>query len=164
MLAIEERESITLINDGQKIFAIFHKPLNTVKSPAILICPGFGGTKCGKHRLFVTLAQELARKGIASLRFDYRGAGDSEGEFENINVESKVSDVLLCLDFLASEPSIDSSRLGLLGRSLGGAISVLAANRYKNIKSLALWAPVFSSEPWRKNVGGLQIESFRLFQ
>jgi len=150
MSRVEERETVTLTNHGQKIFGVFHQSLQGSKSPAILICPGFGGSKCGKHRLFVSLAKELARSGISVLRFDYRGAGDSEGEFEEITLEGKVSDTLLCLDFLASHPSIDPNRIGLLGRSLGGAVSVLAARRYKTIKSLALWAPVFSSDPWRR--------------
>lgn len=150
MQKVEERESITLENEDQKIFGIFHQPLSKGKVPAVLICPGFGGNKCGKHRVFVSLAKELARNGIAVLRFDYRGAGDSEGEFDDITLDSKVSDTLKCLDFLEKHPSIDPTRIGILGRSLGGAIAVVAARKSKNIKSLVLWAPVFSSEPWKK--------------
>ena len=146
----EIREAITLINEGKKIFAILHRPLHSSPVPAIVICPGFAGSKCGKFRLFVTLGKELAKRGIAVLRFDYRGAGDSEGEFSEITLEGKISDTLKCLDFLAHDPRIDADRLGLLGRSLGGAIAVLAAGRYKTIKSLALWAPVFKSDPWRE--------------
>jgi uncharacterized protein len=150
MEKVEEREAITLINEDQKIFGIFHQPLSKEKTPAVLICPGFGGNKCGKHRLFVSLGKELAKKGIAVLRFDYRGAGDSEGEFDDITLDSKVSDTLKCLDFLQKHPSIDATRIGLLGRSLGGAIAVLAARKNQHIKSMALWAPVFTSEPWKK--------------
>jgi alpha/beta superfamily hydrolase len=150
MQKVEIREAMTLENKGEKIFGILHRPLHLRHVPAIVICPGFAGNKCGKFRIFVTLGKELAKQGIAVLRFDYRGAGDSEGEFHDITLEGKISDTLKCLDFLANDPQIDSSRLGLLGRSLGGVIAVLAARRYQAIKSLALWAPVFRSDPWRE--------------
>lgn len=150
MQKVEIREAITLENNGEKIFAILHRPLNVKNVPAIVICPGFAGNKCGKFRMFVTLGKELAKQGIAVLRFDYRGAGDSEGEFQDITLEGKISDTLKCLHFLAEDSQIDSSRIGILGRSLGGAIAVLTARRFPEIKSLALWAPVFRSDPWRE--------------
>jgi alpha/beta superfamily hydrolase len=155
MQQVEVREAITLENNGEKIFGILHRPLHAKQVPAVVICPGFAGNKCGKFRMFVTLAKELAKNGIAVLRFDYRGAGDSEGEFRDITLEGKTSDTLKCLEFLANDPQMDSSRLGLLGRSLGGAIAVLAARRY-SIKSLVLWAPVFKSDPWRELWESLQ--------
>lgn len=150
MHPVECREALILENEGEKIFGVLHRPLKPTKVPALLICPGFAGNKCGKFRLFVTLAKELAKSGIAVLRFDYRGAGDSEGEFRDITLKGKVNDTLLCLNFLANDPQIDSSRIGILGRSLGGVISILAAKRFEKIRSLALWAPVFRSDPWRK--------------
>ena len=100
--------------------------------------------------MFVTLGKALAKQGIAVFRFDYRGSGDSEGEFRDITLEGKTSDTEKCLEFLTNDPQIDTSRLGLLGRSLGGAIAVLTARRLPIIKSLALWAPVFKSDPWRE--------------
>lgn len=152
MQKVELREAITLENEGEKIFCVMHRPLPNHPGPvpAIAICPGFAGNKSGKHRIFVTLAKELAKEGIAVLRFDYRGAGDSEGDFQDITVEGKISDTLKCLDFLENDPQIDPSRIGLLGRSLGGAIALLAAGRHRSIKSLGLWAPVFKSDPWRE--------------
>lgn len=145
----EEREAITLINQDQKMFGILHRPCQPGPVPAVLICSGYAGNKAGKFRLFVRLAEELVKQGIAVLRFDYRGSGDSEGDLQEITVESKVSDTLMCLDFLANDPQIDPSRIGLLGRSMGGAISILAAKKFSKIKSLALWAPVFDSSPWK---------------
>lgn len=145
----EEREAITLMNQGEKVFGIMHRPKLQGPVPAILICSGYAGNKAGKFRLFVRLAEELAKHGIAVLRFDYRGSGDSEGDFQDITVESKVSDTLKCLEYLANDFQIDPTRIGLLGRSLGGAIAILAATQFKEIKSLVLWAPVFDSSPWK---------------
>lgn len=150
MTKVETRESITLENQGEKIFGILHRPLHSGRVPAVVICPGFAGSKSGKFRMFVTLGQELAKQGIATLRFDYRGSGDSEGEFHDITIEGKITDTQKCLDFLANDSHIDPSRIGLLGRSLGGAIAVLSAGRFPSVSSLVLWAPVFRSDPWRE--------------
>lgn len=151
MTPVEQREAITLENQQEKIFAIMHRPLlpKSEKVPAVLFCSGFAGTKSGKFRVFTTLAKELAKQGIAALRFDYRGAGDSEGDFCDMTLEGNISDTLLCLDFLSRDPQIDTSRIGLFGRSLGGVIAILAASRFQSIKSLSLWAPVFKSDPWK---------------
>lgn len=149
---IENRQPIIITLKGQKIFGVLHRPIDVEgQVPALVICPGFAGNKCGKYRIFVEIAQELAKSGVAVLRFDYRGAGDSEGDFSEITIESQVEDVMACLNFLKSDPRIDENRIGLLGRSLGGMIAILSANRFPNIRSLALWASVYSGEQWKKN-------------
>lgn len=145
----EERQPIVLMNEGKKIFGVIHRPKSNARTAAVLICPGFAGNKCGKFRMFVSIAEELAKRGITVLRFDYRGSGDSEGEFADITLEGKISDTLCALNYLSSDQRIDSERIGILGRSLGGAVAVLAARRCGTIKSLALLAPVFTSEPWK---------------
>lgn len=151
MHKIEDRQAITITNHGEKIFGILHFPLNVDGPvPALIICPGFAGNKCGKFRIFVDVAQELAKNGVAVFRFDYRGAGDSEGNFSDITIESQFSDTLSCIEFLKSDSRFDSNRIGLLGRSLGGMIAILSAAQAPDIRSIALWAPVFSSEPWKK--------------
>lgn len=160
MQTFEVREAVTITHQGQKMFGVLHLPYQMERPvPAVLICSGFAGSKCGKYRVFVALAQELARQGVAVMRFDYRGAGDSEGEFSEITIESQVSDTLACLNFLKKDLRIDGVRLGLMGRSLGGVITVLSAVQYQAVKSLALWAPVFSSEPWKKMWETLAIAS-----
>lgn len=149
MDTVEERQPVLIDVQGEKIFAVFHRPLLPRKVPAVLVCAGFAGNKCGKYRMLVSLGKELAKRGIAVLRFDYRGAGDSEGEFNHMTFESKVSDALASLRFLVNDPQIEASRIGILGRSLGGAVAVVAAARSGSIKSMAFWASVFYTHPWR---------------
>jgi uncharacterized protein len=149
MQKVEKREALVLDNQGQKIFAVLHLPLHVSFSPVVLMCGGYAGNKCSKFRLSVRLSQALAKRGIASLRFDYRGTGDSEGEFEELTLESQVSDALCCLNYLKSHTQIDANQIGILGRSLGGMIAVLTTRDFPSIKSLVLWSPVFNSEPWQ---------------
>lgn len=150
MERIEEREPLILHNNGQKIFGVIHRPLNAVKSPAVLMCHGLGGHKVGKGRLYVHLAEKLVAMGIVTLRIDFRGSGDSEGAFSAMTIDSEVSDALVALNYLKSDPSVDAERMALFGRSFGGVVAILAAQRFNTIKSLALWAPVFGPEQWKE--------------
>ncbi len=144
----EERESFTLHNSGQKIFAVMHRPINKKKSPAVIMCHGLAGDKTGKFRVYVLLAEMLAKHGIISLRFDFRGSGDSEGDFSDMTIEGEVSDALTALAFLEQSPYVDTSKLGVFGRSIGGSVAILAASRFKKIKSIVTWAPLSDGEQW----------------
>ncbi len=154
----EVRESVVLINENEKIFAIFHKPITENKFPAILVCHGFAGQKTGRYRLYVTLAEELSRQGIGVLRIDFRGCGDSEGNFFETTLLGEVSDALKGLEFLKNHPQVDSERLGIFGRSLGGAIAILAAKQFKTIKALSLFVPMFSAESWQNKLDVLNLK------
>lgn len=146
----EEREAVVFENEGQKIFGMLHRPLPLRKTPAVLMCHGFGGNKVGRYRLYVSIAQYLAQRGIASLRIDFRGSGDSEGDFFTMTLDSEVSDALKGLQFLRQHPSIDPQRLGILGNSFGGPVAVLAAQQDGQIRSLALLAALFNGRPWKE--------------
>lgn len=147
----EERDSVVLKKGSQKLFAIFHYPLKPKKAPAILICHGLAGHKIGHQRLYVALSECLSRAGIASLRLDFRGSGDSEGDFAALTINTQVEDALLGLDWLLSNPQVDPKKIGIFGRSFGGAVAVLAAAQFKKIKSVALWAPIFDASQWEES-------------
>lgn len=149
-MVFEIRESVTLKNKSQKIFGILHLPVKVAKAPAVIFCHGLGGDKSGRHRLYVKVAEGLAKIGIASLRIDFRGAGDSEGYFQDMTVESQVSDVLIALEFLKSHPKILHDKIGYFGRSFGGVIALMAAERSGVAASIVVWAPLFDGEQWRK--------------
>lgn len=150
MTFTEERYGVTLENKGQKIFGVFHRPKEMEKAPAILVCHGFGGTKVGVNRLLVRLAVELVKLGISVLRVDFRGSGDSEGEFHEMTLESEVADCQCAFDYLTQHPHVDADRIGLHGASFGGAVAVYAAHAFKNIKAISLWAPVSNGLQWIK--------------
>lgn len=144
----ETRESVVLENFGQKIFGVLHRPVHVKKYPAILMCHGLAGHKTGKYRLYVHLAKMLAEAGVASLRIDFRGSGDSEGDFSDMTLEGEVSDALKGLDFLQKDLHLDQSRIGLFGRSVGGTVALMTARRHGGIKSLGTWAPLYDAAQW----------------
>lgn len=146
-----DRETVILhYPGGQRVFGVIHCPMKVEKKiPAVLICHGLGGNRIGKHRLYVELAKDLANKGIVCLRIDFRGAGESDGDFTEMTIDSQVSDALLALKYLSGLHFVDVSNIGICGSSLGGAIAVKAAQEWGSIASIALWAPFFSPDPWR---------------
>lgn len=148
-MKFEEREPVIIENKGQKIFGVLHRPLGVNRAPAVLMCHGFAGNRIGKFRIYVLIAQQLAKAGIATLRIDFRGSGESEGDFSEMTLGGEVSDVIQGLQFLRSQTTLNTESIGLLGNSFGGAVAVLAAQQDREIKSLALLAPLFDSSLWR---------------
>ena len=69
---------------GKQLVAIEHipalEPLDQPSKKGLIIVVGGPQTRVGSHRLFVLLARALVEQGIHVFRFDYTGAGDSEGE------------------------------------------------------------------------------------
>lgn len=152
----EIRTAVTLISNGLKLFGVLHmpeKPANT-PVPAVLYCHGFGGNKIGKFRLAVRQAEKLAEAGIASLRIDFRGSGDSEGEFADTTIQTQLEDARVALQYLLEHPQIDPNNIAILARSLGGAIATQLASEFSRIKALALWCPLFDAKPWFKKHKG----------
>ena len=69
----------------------------------------------------------LTELGYATLRFDMRGCGDSEGESGRIICLEQVEDTKSALAFLAGRPEIDANRIGIMGSSFGAAVAVYTA-------------------------------------
>lgn len=146
----EDREPITLYNQGEKLFGIYHKPLIKPPYPAILFCHGLAGHKTGRYRLYVELAEKLTKEGFAVLRFDFRGSGDSEGAIKDLTMTGAVSDAKVAFEWLKDQPDVDKARMGLFGRSFGGTIAIMTAAEVGGCKSLAVWAPLFSGDQWHE--------------
>ncbi|MBV4417944.1 S9 family peptidase [Clostridium tyrobutyricum] len=112
------------------------------KIPIVCIFHGFYSDKTEAHFMFVKLSRKLADMGIASVRFDFRGSGESDGEFIDMTVSKELEDANAILDYAGSLDFVDINKIGVIGLSLGGAIaSMLAGDRRETIKSLCLWAP-----------------------
>jgi dipeptidyl aminopeptidase/acylaminoacyl peptidase len=93
--------------------------------PAVLLCHGFTGQRMEAHFLFVKASRAFAAAGLASLRFDCRGSGESSGRFQDMSVLTEVHDAVNAWDALGRLPGIDASRRGVLGLSMGGAVAAL---------------------------------------
>ena len=127
---------------GQHITGMLHLPEGRGRFPAALLLHGFTGNKSEAHRMYVKLARALADHGVASLRFDFRGSGDSAGNFEDMTIRSEVADAVEAVRFLARHKRVNSRRLALIGLSMGSVVaSYLVARERSRFKTMALWAP-----------------------
>ena len=129
-------------NKGQLIAGTLHLPSAPGPHPGVIFCHGFTGHKAEAHFLFVKAARELAKRGIASLRFDFRGSGESEGEFSEMSPATEIDDARRALHVLAEQPELDATRLGVVGLSMGGLVAACVAGREPSIRSTVLWAAV----------------------
>lgn len=128
-------EKIYFENEGEKIEGILHLPEKKTDLLVILVS-GFTITKDGPAKgLWHKLASELVLKNFAALRFNFRFVSDDFSQFHKITISGKVSDLKLIID----EMSKKFSKIGLVGESMGGLISVLAYD--KRINCLVLWYP-----------------------
>ena len=150
MQKFEERELVELTNEGTKIFGVIHRPIGEKNPPIVIFCHGLAGHKIGRHRMYVQLSECLSHVGIASFRFDFRGSGDSEGEFGEMSLKGEISDAVKAIEFITKQPQLDISRMGIFGRSFGGAIAVYAAHKFLKFKSMVLWAPVYNADQWEE--------------
>lgn len=112
------------------------------KGPAVVFLHGFAGNRLEPHQLFVKTARLLAQKKIASLRFDFRGSGESEGDLADMTVSDEIADAVRAFDFLSRKPFVDPRRMAFLGLSLGGAVAACASVFRPQVKAMALWAPL----------------------
>ena len=121
--------------------------------PAVVVChphPLHGGNMDNNVVLAVTFA--LTEQGFATLRFNFRGVGNSEGEHTNGEMEGE--DVLSALDMLKAWPGVDGNRMGLAGYSFGSGVVARNESAHKKAKALALISPsleVVESTPLKKD-------------
>lgn len=92
------------------------------------------------YRPFRDIADALGRRGIAVLRMDDRGFGESEGGPGTPTSRDFADDIRTALTFLRARPEIDGTRLGLIGHSEGGLIAPMVAATDPGIKGIVLLA------------------------
>ncbi len=117
-------------SNGQELAARLELPEQEVLAYAIFAhC-----FTCNKNLSAVkNIGRALTQKGVAVLRFDFTGLGESEGDFENTNFSSNVEDLVSASDFLSA--NYETPKI-LIGHSLGGAAVISAANKLPNITAV----------------------------
>lgn len=136
------QEPLYFKNKGQLVCGTLNIPDVTGPSPAVAYCHGFTADRNESHFLFARLARRMEQAGIASLRIDFRGSGESGGRFEDMTPLEEVSDARSALAQLRANKRIDPDRIGLVGMSLGGLVAALTSAKEPSLKSVVLWGAV----------------------
>jgi putative redox protein len=123
---------------GDRLSARLDLPLDEKPSAYALFAHCF---TCNKNfNAVFNINRALASQGIAVLRFDFTGLGESEGDFSQTSFRSNVEDLVTAAEFLASE--FEAPRL-LIGHSLGGAAVLQAASRIPSVRAVSTIAAPF---------------------
>lgn len=140
--------SIKVKAQGRELAAILNMPDGSTNPPVVLMLHGFTGQKdefpiaSRNIGLFAYTAKELGKAGIATLRIDFEGSGESSGEWKNTTFSSQISDAVAAFDYLQSNSSVDGTRVGILGYSQGGLVGAHLASLRPEASAVVLWAPV----------------------
>ncbi|MBU3100525.1 MULTISPECIES: alpha/beta hydrolase [Clostridium] len=134
---------VEIDSENLRLRGMLHIPENiNNKVPIVIIFHGFCGDKMGPHFIFVKLSRLLEKAGIACIRFDFAGSGESDGDFIDMTMDTELKDANNILNYVRTLDFVDNDRIGIVGLSMGGAIaSMLAGERKSDIETLCLWAP-----------------------
>jgi pimeloyl-ACP methyl ester carboxylesterase len=128
---------VTFESDRLKLSAIMHTPDDLrpgERRAAFIVLHGFGGNKDGHGQTVV--AKQLNEWGYVTLRIDFRGCGESEGEHGRIICLDQVADTRNGVRYLASRPEVDPDRIALLGSSFGAAVAVYTGGVDKRVAAV----------------------------
>jgi len=93
-----------------------------------------------RHKLFLVLADDLTRRGIAVLRYDKRGIGKSTGDYALATSRDFADDARAAFLYLKTQPHVNAAKVGLIGHSEGGIIAPMVAAQSPDVAFLVLLA------------------------
>jgi uncharacterized protein len=161
-----------LRNKNYRLFCVLHTPENVIspdedlnKKPdktGLVFCNPFAEESIIAHRIMVNLARYLTSKGYFCLRFDYMGEGDSENNFEESDIQSRLSDIHCAVEHLKDEVQVQ--KVGLVGVRLGATLAAISCETVA-IDYLALVSPIvrgenYANELLRSNIS-FQMAAYR---
>jgi dienelactone hydrolase len=136
--------------DGVRLAGTVTRPPGPGPHPAVALSTWYGPTDRDQtvagHKPFAIWADELTRRGFATLRFDKRGVGASGGDFETTTTRDAADDLGHAVAFLRGRPEIDPDRIGLTGHSEGSHISADAAAADPRIAFCVMMTPAGVAE------------------
>lgn len=135
------REKVVIGGSKGKLSAIIQKPELKAgeKVPMAILMHGFTADK--DSRIIALLADSLQARGIASIRFDFNGHGESEGDFQEMTVPNEIEDAKMVYEHVKALPYV--SDVALAGHSQGGVVASMVAGELGNdkVKAVVLFAP-----------------------
>jgi uncharacterized protein len=141
---IEEEINYENMEAGIMLAGTLTIPAEEGLFPAVLLISGSGPQDRNEtvfgHQPFLVLADYLTRQGIAVLRVDDRGVGESKGDFSKATSKDFASDVQAGIKYLKTREEINPKQIGLIGHSEGGIIAPMVAIQSPDVAFIVLMA------------------------
>ncbi|HDZ40239.1 MAG TPA: alpha/beta fold hydrolase [Bacteroidetes bacterium] len=134
---IEEHVKFPSLNGEFNLAGTLTIPEGNGPFPATILVSGSGSQNRDEeifgHKPFKVLADHLTRSGIAVLRYDDRGVGESGGNPVSATSADFAEDARAAIQFLSDRAEINEERIGVIGHSEGGLIAFILASQYDDI-------------------------------
>ena len=130
-----EGRALTVESGDLRLEALLHLPEGAGPFPGAVIChphPQMGGDMY--NNVVGALLKACLGAGVAALRFNFRGVGESTGSYAG--GEGERDDVVAALDHLRSLPEIDGDRVALTGYSFGAMVALNVADRRTDLRAV----------------------------
>ena len=141
---VEEVNFLNMEADTIKLSGTLTLPNGIEKPPVVVLISGSGpqdrNEELLNHRPFLIIADYLSRNGIAVLRYDDRGVGQSEGTFKGATTLDFASDAAAAVTYLKTRSDVAKDKIGLAGHSEGGLIAPIVASIDNTIQFLIVLA------------------------
>ncbi len=119
-------EQVIIQGDHDKLVADVQLPDVMPKNcPIVMLCHGFTANRNGE--LLCGIADELEKRGIASIRFDFNGHGESEGDFQQMTVPNEIEDAMHVYNWVKADGRF--GKVGIAGHSQGGVVTSMLAGK-----------------------------------
>ncbi|WHH56811.1 alpha/beta fold hydrolase [Petroclostridium sp. X23] len=133
-------KSVELIVGDKLLRGCVRTPEGSGKFPTVCFYHGFTVDKVGLMRLHELFARECIKNGIACVRFDFYGCGESDGDFNEMTVSAEIEQAEAIYRWTCEQDFADSQNVYPCGHSLGGAITSVIAPKLQP-KGAILWSP-----------------------
>ena len=135
---------------ARRLFGWYHAPPPAAaRNRAVVLCAPLGHEALHTHAAYRYLAEQLAAAGLAALRFDYDGTGDSAGSDEDEGrVEHWLGSISFAVDTLRQYSG--AGAVSLFGVRMGATLAAAVAAERGDIAELLLWAPCRSGKLWQR--------------
>lgn len=131
---------IEIINKEGKVLRGYLNIPDNFNGLAVVMYHGFTGNKMETGGIFKTFSRLIAQLGYASIRMDFSGNGESDGDFSQMTFDTLIEESVAILDYIKRMPGV--KKVVVLGFSMGGAIaSILSTIQGEDIDGLLLWSP-----------------------
>ena len=132
------RRPVSFKSDGLRLVGILGEPDGDARRRGVVLVHGWSGYRIGPHQILVRAARRLNEEGFATIHFDLRGRGDSEGEYGETDIDMMIADTLQAAAILRDEAACDD--VSFLGICSGANVAIGAATLDHSVREVVAWS------------------------